>query len=156
MGVIFSNIDLKAACYGHLEDSFGTIRIQSDVFDFDHTRYYCDEMGDRLYRQFLCFDFRLKPELLYDVKLKTVDIEQKFLSDSGRQFNLDPGGLASHHYVLLSTKNYAHRLFLNQGIYGELCYLFQRQKVTVLPWTYPEYQRDEIRGLFGGFRSKFC
>lgn len=47
--------------------------------------------------------------------------------DYKRKVNLDPGYLEPSKLVLASTKNFSHRIYLNQGIYGEVTLLFANE-----------------------------
>ena len=53
------------------------------------------------------------------------------LAKAGRwSQNLDPGMLSLHNLVLASTKGFAHRIYMREGIYAELALLFEHAH----PW----------------------
>jgi hypothetical protein len=66
--------------------------------------------------------------------------------------NIDPGYVVPTKLVLASTKDRAHRIYLDHGIHAEIAlrYLHDWQ---VLPWTYPDYQRPETRAFFHRVRE---
>lgn len=72
-----------------------------------------------------------------------------------RRVNIDPGYLDSSKLVLASRKDYAHRIYLNKGVYGEVT-LFYRQK-TFTPWecTYPDYRSPPYLAAFNRIRELY-
>jgi hypothetical protein len=70
-------------------------------------------------------------------------MEKRFRGpDHKRRVNLDPGLLSLYNLVLASTKSFAHRIYLRDGIYAEVTLLYQAGKFSPLAWTYPDYQTD--------------
>ncbi len=120
---------------------WGAINRQSQVQPFAYTRYYESEMGPDLWRQYVVFDGLFPSERLVEWKRLTNDMEQRFGLNGrqGRRVNIDPGYLAPGKLVLASTKDFAHRLYLGQGIYGEITLKIEKRKFTSWPWTYPDY-----------------
>ena len=98
-------------------------------------------MGPNLVRQWVGFHGLIESEQLADFKNTTRSLEKSFLGPNHkRRVNLDPGMLSLHNFVLASTKGFAHRIYLHDGIYADLALLFQSGKFQPLPWTYPDYQ----------------
>jgi hypothetical protein len=73
----------------------------------------------------------------------------------GRGINLDPGYINGAQLVLATTKNYSHRLYLDQGIYGEVTLIFRKGNFQALPWTYPDYKTDLAYAYFKSVRQLF-
>jgi hypothetical protein len=144
-GFIIADDDAFAALLDILEDKFGDIQFESESFDFEHTSYYEKEMGGNLRRSFVSFSEPVKPDSLKDTKLATIGIEKRFLNDGGgRLVNIDPGLLGLANLALASTKEYSHRLYLGDGIFGEVTMLYENRNFQPLPWTYPDYRRPEL------------
>jgi len=124
-------------------------------FSFEHTDYYTPEMGPHLRRFFVSVDALYDPEYLADAKHKSVALEKKYTNIRGRKVNLDPGILFLHNLILLSTKNFAHRIPLSGGIYGEVTLLYQQKKWESLPWSFPDYKGADYQSLFTELRRVY-
>ena len=118
--VTFMNNDEYRETKHLLENHFGTIDSESEIFDFIHTDYYEEEMGKDLKKVFLSFRQLINPDDLTAIKIKTNTIENSFLREGKRKVNVDPGYLSGAKLILATTKNYAHRIYLKDGIYGDL------------------------------------
>jgi len=138
-----------------LENAFGQIDDKSNIIEFIHTDYYTPEMGPDLKKLLVSFFNPFKAENLWMAKHTTNDIERMF-SDSGkRQANLDPGYLETSKLVLASTKNFSHRICLNQGIYAEVTLLYADGKFQKLPWTYPDYLEKSFLDFLSKTRENY-
>jgi len=148
IGLIFVDESLISDAIKGLKD-IGGILIESSIIPFTHTTYYNKEMGNNLLRQWLVFERLIMPDMLVPMKLKTVRIEKEYLNEQGgRKINIDPGLLSLNNLILASTKNYAHRLYLGQGIYGELTLIYKSGKFQPLAWTYPDYREPTAIDFF--------
>ena len=141
VGLLSPDQNLLSQAHSALVEGFGTISLKSPEIPFNFTDYYEKEMGPNLVRQWVGFHGLIESEQLSDFKRTTGSLEKRFLGPNGkRRVNLDPGTLSLHNLVLASTKGFAHRIYLRDGIYAELTLLFQSGKFQPLPWTYPDYQ----------------
>lgn len=123
---------------------FGEIMGAGPLFAVsDFTDYYNPEFGSDLKKQFFIFKQPIDLEKAHHIKVWTNAIEAENLEDlhhqSRRQINLDPGYLEPSKLVLFSTKNFSHRVYCGDGIFGEVTLIYERGKFKVLPWTYPDY-----------------
>ena len=138
---------------------FGHIHSRSELFDFTHTDYYMEEMGENLKKMFFVFEKPIYPGQLADIKRYTGKLEAKFSQKeeglTRRRVNLDPGYLSLNKVVLASTKDYSHRLYLGKGIYGEVTLFFKNKTFTPFPWTYPDYKTPGYVNFFNEMR-KIC
>ncbi|OQY26790.1 MAG: hypothetical protein B6244_12445 [Candidatus Cloacimonetes bacterium 4572_55] len=136
---------------------FGEIDFTSHRIPFDFTEYYRQEMGDRLYRQFISFEELIDPECLADVKLTTNRIEEEFgeirENTLHRHVNLDSGYLTLFSFILASTKNYAHRIYLKKNIYAELELTFRKKQFQIVPWTFLDYRTEEYQSVLMHIRK---
>ncbi len=127
----------------------------SSWLPFTHTDYYSAEMGPGLARRVVAFLHLADPGDLPVWKDCCLAVEKRFSLGGRRLVNLDPGYLARERLVLATGKNYAHRLYLGKGIYGEVTLQFQEKKFTPLPWTYPDYAGEPLLGLLTRIRQKY-
>jgi hypothetical protein len=117
--------------------------------------YYAKEMGtvDSLER-FFVFSLDLHPrEALLQTKLRSLDWEARWAPDGRRNVNVDVGLLSLENFILATTKNYSHRIFLGEDIFADLTYYFHQGRLQVLPWTYPDFVDETKLELFRLMRS---
>lgn len=145
-----------------LVERFGPVAERGAVIPFDFTDYYEPEMGKNLIRRWLGFSRLVPSDSLTRTKLATIALEHQLASSavgedsrsaiadrrskiedrrsSVRRANLDPGLLSLHNFVLASTKDFAHRIYLGSGIHAELTLIYKSGRFESLPWTYPDYR----------------
>ena len=140
---------------GALSERCGQIDFISAMMAFDCTRYYEREMGGPLWRRFVSFETLIRPESLPDVKRTTNEIEEKFTREARRCVNIDPGYLSRAHLILATGKGYTHRPYLRDGVYAEVALIYQDKTFTPLPWTYPDYAQEKMRGMFNRIRERY-
>ena len=142
---------------------WGPLDHRSVIYCFSgHSRHYEKEMGKPLWKYFLTFRDLAPAQRLVDLKLFLVDLERKrsvrqlqFSVGFSRTVNLDPGYLTGWNLVLATVKNRAHRLYLEQGVYGELTLVFRQGEFHPLPWTYPDYRLPELLAFFRDARQDY-
>jgi len=133
---------------------FGPADFKSEILDFNFTDYYEREMGTGLKRRFLSFKRNIVPRDLSHIKLYTNRIEKKFSKSNGsRKVNIDPGYLTLSKLVLATTKDYQHRLYLDNGIYAEVTLRFKGKSFTIWEWTYPDYRSPAYISIFNHIRN---
>jgi len=133
---------LLARAEATVEDEFGPITLRSAITPFNFTSYYQKEMGKGLLRQWLGLKGTVPSDRLADLKLAAISRERTLSLDGKRQVNIDPGLLSLHSLVLASTKNFAHRVYLRDGIHAEVTLIFQAGQFRPLEWTYPDYRTE--------------
>jgi hypothetical protein len=131
---------------------WGEIGLSSERFDFTETAYYAEEMGSGLKKQFLVLAEPIDPASLAERKLQTNAWEAAYVTvgrhAERRPLNLDPGYLTLAKLVLASTKDHAHRVYLQTGVYGEVTLYFRGGNWQPWPWTYPDYRRADYHAFF--------
>ncbi len=147
--------DIIDQAIGDLEKPFGAVESLSPECFFDRTRYYAREMGWPLHRRFISFGRLSPPDHLVETKLKTIEIEGKYLRNGKRLVNIDPGFISPERLVLATGKNYVHRIYLSRGIYADLTLTFKRGSFRPLKWTYPDYADEEVISLFNEIRNQY-
>ena len=147
--VISNDWESFAKVLSALEDIFGESDYIGPILPFNYTDYYQKEMGKDLKRRIVSFQYLVDPQLLPWIKLETNRVEEIFSVSGKRRFNIDPGILDLARLILLTTKDYAHRIYVGNGIYAEVTLLYRNRDFLPLPWTYPDYKsKDLIEILF--------
>ncbi|HME45318.1 MAG TPA: DUF4416 family protein [Syntrophorhabdales bacterium] len=155
VSLIFNDQSPTAEVENELGDFLGPVRDRSAIRPFFHSDYYEREMGKSLNRYFLLFESLASREQLPEVKLQTNEVEARHAQQGNRTVNIDPGYIALEHLVLATTKGYAHRIYLGNGIFGDLTLMFENGSYRSLPWTYPDYRSEEIIALCNGWRQRY-
>ncbi len=157
-GLIASEERLFKDARTKLEELFGPIDSASSLFNFDFTDYYEEQMGSNLKRQFLSFEGLVSPDMLSEIKLHTNRLEEEMRKQersSRRVVNLDPGYITPSALIMATTKNFAHRIPLQQGIYAHLELLFTKKGTQALSWTYPDYRTEGYQKFFRQVRKAY-
>ncbi|HPQ40458.1 MAG TPA: DUF4416 family protein [bacterium] len=132
-----------------LVSMYGEPVLKIDPIAFDHSDYYRDEMGDGLLKGFLAFPPPFHPGQLALRKREMREIEWCYgISEPDgfhRIVNIDPGYVNLSQVVLATSKNFSHRIYLNDGVFAEVTLLYHASGWETLPWTYPDYRIPEIQ-----------
>jgi hypothetical protein len=141
-----------------LKKLFGPIDVRSDTLPFDFTDYYREEMGEGLRRRFVSFVDLVDPAAIVSVKLLTNSLEAALgVVDHGRlrrKVNLDPGYVTAAKLVLATTKDFAHRVYLGDGIYAEVTLAFTKDGHRFFDWTYPDFKSGLYNTFFADVRRR--
>ncbi len=158
-GIISSSQSLFNQAEKQLVKAFGRLDYKSGMIDFDCTPYYAKYTGRDLFRVFLSFDKLVDPARLASIKIKTNNMEARLArSMKGklkRPVNIDPGYITAAKLVLASTKDYSHRIYIDQGIYAEITLSFRKKRFMPCDYTYPDYRTDEYISIFTRIRDNF-
>ncbi len=139
----------------HKINQIDKIDIQSNEIPFDFTDYYKDEMGESLKRKWVAIDKIIPENGLVDLKHKAISWEEERTSEGKRTVNCDPGGICDNRVVLVTTKNFSHRIYLGNGIFGEVTLIYIGDRFQPQKWTYPDYQSDIFQGFAKECKKKF-
>lgn len=139
------------------EAVWGPVVLQSPAFAFHQTDYYAATMGPGLQKTFFAFQRLADPAGLVDWKLATNAWEAEYAAAARhaepRPLNLDPGYLTLGKLVLASTKDFAHRIYLDRGIYAEVTLSYQNRQWQHHPWTFADYRQAEYHEFFSQCRD---
>lgn len=138
-----------------LATAWGAIDLESELLPFEHTAYYAAEFGPGLQRQIVAFQRLVSPAELPAAKGLANELEGSLAAGGRRRVNVDPGYVSLGKLVLATTKDHAHRLYLGQGVYGEVTLAYQQGRFRPWPWTYPDYGSDEYCALFARIRDRY-
>jgi Domain of unknown function (DUF4416) len=132
-----------------LEHAYGPVGLASDAFAFHHTSYYSGEMGVNLRKQLLAFERLIAPDTLPDIKRHTNALESELAATRAypeeRPLNLDPGYLVLGKFLLATTKDQQHRIYLRDGIFAEVTLRYQAGSWEPWPWTYADYREPFVQ-----------
>jgi hypothetical protein len=141
--------ELLTAAYGEVGGRFGPI-------EFSWSRYYEEEMGEGLLKYYLIFKAPIDRSRLPSIKNHTNQIESQFSVSGKRAVNIDPGYLAKDKLVLASSKDFYHRLYLGEGIFGEVTLHYRKGRFRHFSWTYTDYQGPEFYKFLEAAREELA
>jgi hypothetical protein len=150
-GIIAGEESFFQIAEARLSRLFGLVDAESLFFPFDVTDYYEKQMGMNLKRKFISFKKLMRPEKLSRIKLVTNRLEDDIRDELGtphRIVNIDPGYVIPSALIMATAKNFAHRIPLQHGIYAHLEFLFGRNEVRPLAWTYPDFMSEGYQNFF--------
>ncbi len=131
-----------------LQEAFGPVALVSPAYEFKQTAYYERTMGPALRKEFVVFRDCVPPDCLPEAKLATNALEAELARAGGypepRPLNLDPGLLSLGKFLLATTKDQAHRVYLRAGIYAEATLRYQAGAFVPWPWTYADYRQPGV------------
>jgi hypothetical protein len=123
-------------------DEYGPVETLCPTFN-PLISYYQKEMGPDLGRLlFISHNSFPRSELLL-AKLHSLKWENDYAKEGKRSVNIDIGLLSAENFLLATTKNYSHRIFIGEDIFADLTYEFKQGQWQSLPWTYPDYRDQE-------------
>lgn len=155
VGMITAEPALFDAARDALTATYGPADYESQVLPFDQTTYYDAEFGTPLWRRFLAFHRLIAPDELPAIKHHTNALEQSWARQGRRRINLDPGYVSLGKLVLATTKDHGHRLYLGQGIYGEVTLGYRGGTWQPWPWTYPDYRTPAYHTILNEIRATY-
>jgi hypothetical protein len=141
---------------GPLEELFGPVELESPVHPFEVTTYYAASMGPGLQRKFLAFERLADAGALAEWKLACNALEQRLRKEllaagatglPERPINIDPGYISASKLVLASTKDFAHRVYLREGIFAEITLAFRGEAWVSHQFTFPDFKS----GMYDAF-----
>ena len=137
-----------------LEALFGKFISHTPEFN-PLAQYYAKEMGEAslLKRIFFVSTTPYPREFLLSSKLLSLEWERAWAVDDKRMVNVDVGFISAENFILATTKNYAHRVFLGQNIFADLTYQCAEGRYQTLPWTYPDFRDTPKVDFFTWCRS---
>jgi hypothetical protein len=157
-GILSGRVELVDWARESLEQKLGLVDVESPMLRFDYTDYYRKEMGGGLVRKFFGFACLVDPLRLVEVKLESAVLEGelgRLCPELARPVNIDPGYVSASKVVLSTFKDYAHRIYLGQGVYAETTLHYYQGGFADWPWTYPDYRSDSYKTFFQRMREVY-
>ncbi len=156
VGILASDERCLTAAREGLGSTLGACDLVSDIWSFDQTDYYAQQIGPHILRQFASIERLIDPGQLAQIKHQTNAMEQHLAATLAMPFprpvNLDPGIIEPSKLVLATTKNYAHRIYMGNRMYAEVTLIYDKGQWRPLPYTYPDYHRQEYFDFFSQVR----
>jgi len=134
---------------------WGEVTDRLPPFPFTFTDYYTAEMGPSLVKSIVVFRPLISLNAMVAVKQAAMRLEDEFSVDGRRRVNIDPGYMTAAKLVLLTCKDFSHRLFLHEGVYGDVHLTVANGRFAPMPWTYPDYRQDEVLAFLDGIRRQY-
>src|SRR5262245_8910829 len=150
---VFSRHDAALASgRQHLERAYGAVGLAGEPDAFVQPEYYADSMRPNLRKQLLALERLVDPACLAEVKRHTNALERELALSASypepRPLNLDPGVLGPGKFLLATTKDQAHRIYLRDGIFAEVTLRYEAGAFTPWPWTYADYREPYVLEFF--------
>lgn len=141
------------------EEVWGPIVLESPAFPFQQTAYYDVSMGPELKKIFFAFKPEPDPSRLVQMKHDSNAWEKEYammchdIFPEPRPVNIDPGYIELGKLILASSKDFAHRIYLNRGIYAEITLFYRHGRWQDHPWTFPDYRAGHYHPFFNQCRE---
>lgn len=155
--VFSGSIELIEKCKVVMQKKYGKIAFESDLFDFNETKFYNSVMGDNLKLKIFGFEKLISPQKLAKIKVYTNKIEKKLhnfakkslnINESiSRSINLDPGYITPNKFVLATTKDAGHRIYLGKGIFAEATLSYSHKSWQEHSYTYLNYKNKDYQNF---------
>lgn len=126
-----------------LSEAYGDIDYEAEAFLFRWSSYYVEEMGEPIYRTFLSFKNLIRPEDIIAIKHTANRLEMDLAVNGKRRVNIDPGYLELGKFILATTKNQQHRIWIGDGIFADNTLYFRDGDWRGWDWTYFDYRSEE-------------
>lgn len=156
--IIYSSMDALADALKLLEKQFGRVQFETMECKCSDASYR-EEMGDRLERRFFSFEKLVDREKLPEIKTACHRIEKQFGDNvddfTFRTVNIDPGIMTPENLAMASHREFNHRIYLGDGVFGELALVYSRGRYVRLPWTNPDFCEGEAIEFFLRVRQSF-
>jgi hypothetical protein len=154
-GLLAASEELLGNAHTALAQAHGTIDDTSAPALWKVSRYYDDEIGTEIWRQFLSFTALIDPGAIAAIKSGTNKLEGNWRKDGKRKVNIDPGYVGMTKLVLATTKDAAHRIYLGDGIFAEPTLRYENGGFQPYTHTYPDYADEVGLEFFSGVRARY-
>ncbi len=146
---VITSIDaVRNWAYERISQQWGSIVERSSFQPFTAGGYYTNQMGGDLVKQLVAIAGHIDPVGLADWKTQTNQWERdaalEFPGSIARPLNLDPGYITQAKLVLATVKDRDHRIYLKDGIFGEITLNYVGKRWVAHRWSYPDYQTEEV------------
>ena len=157
-GILAADEDCLAYTIDRLTREWGDTCARSPSWPFANSGYYRTQTGGNILRAFCAFAGGFRREELARRKLEANRIEQELARELAsplpRPVNIDPGYLAPEKLVLASCKNFAHRIYIGEGVFAEVTLLYRGGRFVPREWTFPDFADTAYHPFFYGLRAE--
>ena len=155
VSIIFKDLDVLEEAMRILVNKYGELEPVTKNLPFDFTDYYSKEMGNGLNRKLISFRKLVSVYDVHQIKIFSNRVEDKYKKNGDRCINIDPGYVTEAKLVLLTTKDYTHRIHIGHNIFAESTLFFKNGKFDSWPWTYPDYATSEMMRYYDVIRELY-
>lgn len=131
-----------------LAEHWGGLALRADPIPFEANGFYTSTMGEGLSKVLVMLAGFVDPGGLADWKHQAIDWENEYAADHDhtepRPLNLDPGYVTQAKFVLATTKDRDHRIYLHRGMFAEVTLNYVGKQWVHHRWTYPSYRLAEV------------
>lgn len=127
-----------------LAEEFGEPQNISEEYDFNFTDYYKKETGSELKKRLLAYGI-INPGKLSNIKITTNEMEKMLANGLNRTANIDPGFIGHKQVVLASAKPSPYRIYLKDGIYGQIVLVYSKHGWIELPHTFADFKLETVQ-----------
>jgi Domain of unknown function (DUF4416) len=158
-GMLTPEPSLFDTCIAILSNEYGPLDYRTEAWPWDKTDYYRTEMGTGILRKFVFCERLIDPALLPAIKQFTNTLENTFaIPGAGtllRRINIDPGYVTEANVVLVTTKDFSHRIYIGSDMYAEvtLRYSLRERRFVPMDYTYPDYRSEAYVMMFNKARE---
>ncbi|MGV3483686.1 MAG: DUF4416 family protein [Planctomycetaceae bacterium] len=148
VAVITSDDEVRAWAYRRIAERWGETVESCAAMPFEAGGYYTAAMGESLSKTLIAVGSPVDPSGLADWKTETnrweVEAAAELHKPQPRPLNLDPGYITQAKLVLATVKDRDHRIYLRDGIFGEVTLTYVGKQWVHHRWTYPDYRTTEV------------
>lgn len=147
-GVIGRQAENRRWAIDRLRKSWGDVLLSSGPLPFDAGGYYRETMGEPLFQELVAFGHSTPPDGLADWKVETNELEREAadqrLDDVPRPINLDCGYVTQAKFMLATTKDRSHRIYLRRSMFAEITLTYIGGSWRHHEYTYPNYRTPAV------------
>ncbi|HDL01205.1 MAG TPA: DUF4416 family protein [candidate division Zixibacteria bacterium] len=159
VSIIYSSLDALSDALNVLERKFGKIQYETLEVECEQAPLYTEEMGNKLSHRFFSFEKNISRDSLTSIKAACYKIEAQFSDNIDnypfRTVNIDPGLLTPTTLVMASHKEESHKVYLKDGVYGEIVMIYAHGGFCRLPWTKSDYCDEETITFLDRVKATF-
>jgi hypothetical protein len=152
IGVMYNDIFLLDKVIAALKQKFGEVDSELD-YDFSFTDYYDAEMGSSIRKRLVVFRELMDRNILAGIKNWTNTLEDKESIYGKRKINLDPGYLTVCNVVLASAKEMPHKVYIGDGMFGDVVLEYRNKSFQHSDHTFPDYRSDIVKNFLNKVRE---
>jgi hypothetical protein len=153
--VLYRDEEALTACLARLGEATSPLDFRGAPHPFDQTDYYAPEMGAGLSRVLVSFRALRPPTFLVAAKHAAGALEDALRVEGKRRVNVDVGYLDLGKLVLASWKARGHKLYLGEGVWGDLTLLYGEGRWQPLEWSFPDFRTGRYDADLHAIRERY-
>lgn len=153
--ISFEKMEVYYSIKQKLESYFSKIMFESNPlpkWTISHNEKLLSKVGSET--RILSFKRRIHREELPEIKRACVEIREKHFAKD-ETIRMIPGYLCSHSVVLASIYDDYHRIYLYHGVFAEIVYKYEKQKLIYIDTAPLFFGQKEIMYFFTNVRDYY-